>query len=178
VSKLAPRCYGVNDRPNRPTTTEQVAKDAFEKTDEPMEHAFSLTEEAAAIRACRNHIRQERLMPYEKAVNPEYLTLAATRLVFPGGRIIGRRLIPDKGFRLVQDPKTRSVKLMKDDGTGVGGLVCECGLEGGGCDIAILNPGDIDESAVCVPVDKCGSSGLFCFMGLTFAGGLSLKFAM
>lgn len=116
-------------------------------------------------------------MSYKNA-DREFLLLAGTRAVLPGARVIGRRLVPDEGHRFEKNPKTKTVILMKDNGTSVGSVGCECGLEGGGCDLVIINPGDIDEYAACVPGSGCGSSGLFCFMDFNFAGGLSFKLAM
>jgi hypothetical protein len=108
----------------------------------------------------------------------DYLRLAATRLTVPGASVRGRRLFPDDGYVLEED-REQGVIFLKDQGGGPGvSISCECGLEGGGCVPIVINPGDIDEYGACVPESGCGSSGLFCFMGFDFGGGLAVKVQM
>jgi hypothetical protein len=115
----------------------------------------------------------------KKRNDEEFLSLAATSVILPGARVQGRRLVPDRGYRLEQGPDKNTIILLDNNGNDVGGVSCECGLQGGGCATAIINPGEIDEYAVCIPEEGCGTSGLFCFMGFTPAGGqFTLKFKM
>jgi hypothetical protein len=109
----------------------------------------------------------------------DFLKLAATRFAFTGAKVQGGRLIPDPDYRLVRGTKRNTILLRRRAGGGPGVTIgCECGLEGGGCTLVIINPGDIDEYAVCIPESGCGKSGLFCFMDFGFAGGLKVRLAM
>jgi hypothetical protein len=108
----------------------------------------------------------------------DFLSVAATRLSFPGAKVQGRRVIADPGFTFEEDSDGKTIFLRNNGGGTEAGITCECALEGGGCTPVILNPGDIDESAVCLPDGGCGSSGLFCFMDFAFSTGTTLRFRM
>ena len=105
----------------------------------------------------------------------EFMRLAATRLVVPGASLQERRLIPDAGYTLEEDRKQGVIYLKAGSGGSPTTISCECGLEGGGCVPIVVNPGDIDEYGACIPDQGCGSSGLFCFMGFDFGGGIAVK---
>lgn len=112
--------------------------------------------------------------------DPDFLELAATTFAFEGAKVKGRRLVPNDGYCFERDPKNRdSIALQRRAGGGPGVSVsCSCGLEGGGCTLIIVNEGEIGEYAVCMPDGGCGTSGLFCFMGFGFSGGLRLAVRM
>lgn len=108
----------------------------------------------------------------------QYLRLTATRASFDGASIKGRRLVPDEGFTLSEDPERRVLYLQTRGGDLQATISCSCALQGGACDVAVVNPGEIDEYAYCVPVVECGDSGLFCFIEAAFASGPTLKIQM
>lgn len=112
--------------------------------------------------------------------DPEFLRLAATRIRLPGASILGPRVVPDEGFSLHENEDEPGVVFLRNDGGGGGGasISCSCALEGGGCTPVIIDAGGIGESAVCLPDEGCGKSGLFCFMDFTFGGGLTLQVRM
>jgi hypothetical protein len=108
----------------------------------------------------------------------DFLRLAATRMRLPGALVLGQRVVADEGFSLEED-RERGVILLKDNnGGGTTTISCTCALEGGGCTPVIVNPGEIDEYAVCVTDSGCGSSGLFCFIDFDFGGGLKIQVRM
>jgi hypothetical protein len=109
----------------------------------------------------------------------DFLRLAATRMRLPGASVLGQRVVPDEGFSLAED-KEKGVIFLKDNngGGGTTTISCTCALEGGGCTPVIVNPGEIDEYAVCLVGSGCGTSGLFCFMDFDFGGGIKLQVRM
>jgi hypothetical protein len=106
----------------------------------------------------------------------EFLDAAATTVSFPGGKVQAGRFIPDAGYTLESGPDGKSVMLKDNNGNPCGGLTCECALEGGGCHLIIVNGGEIGEHAACFPDERCGTSGLFCFMGFSQPGGFTIRF--
>ena len=110
--------------------------------------------------------------------NIDFLRLAATRIRLPGASILGSRLVPDEGFSLEEDRENGVVLLKGRNGGNIMTVSCSCALEGGGCTVVIINPGEIDEYAVCLPDPNCGTSGLLCFMDFNFRGELRLQVRM
>lgn len=108
----------------------------------------------------------------------EYLRLTATRVSFEGASIQGRRLVPDEGFTLAEDRERRVAYLRTRGGDLQATISCSCALQGGSCDVAVVNPGAIDEYAVCVPLVDCGDSGLFCFIDTAFVSGPTVRIQM
>jgi len=107
-----------------------------------------------------------------------FLELAATQMTFTGGRIMGRRLIPDKGYILEPDPEDKSTVILRqvaEEGpfNPKAKVRCVCALEGGSCAIMIVS--GPQDHATCLVNDACGSSGLFCFMELAFDNGFNVR---
>jgi hypothetical protein len=110
--------------------------------------------------------------------NIDFLRLAATRIRLPGASILGNRLVPDEGFSLEEDKENGVILLKSKDGGSRLMLACTCAIEGGGCVPVILDPGDVDESAICLSDGTCDEYGYLCFMEINFGGGLKIQVRM
>lgn len=117
--------------------------------------------------------------PVREVNRKELLRQAGTRLSFRGGEVIGRRLIPESGYT-VESGDDQNIAMLKDNGGGTTATVtCDCGLEGGNCVPVTMEPEDgFGKTLTCLPDEGCGSSGLFCFMEVSFTGGQRLEFKM